>query len=361
VAVTKETLDILAGLRATLDQITDQQARELAQAWARGWQQVEADLARAVRELNANPQAMAEFQGLSAQGPGTLHPGIGKAREVRLLAQASEQAGQQLAALLEQAGVRLTADVQRLVSSVEGFEQAMVASQFPSYVSWNWTRVRPDHLAEIVRRTTEQITVPLYYLSDEATEAMKRALVAGMGQGNNPVTTARRMIELTEGTFNGGLRRAIVISRTEQLDAYRAVSLAARKANDDVLDGWQWVASLSTRTCASCLAKHGTTYPADEPGPLDHHQGRCTAAPVTKSWAELGFSGIDEPEPEIKSGDGVRWLEGQTEKVQDDILGRRGADMWRRGEWPPGDWSVRKSSDGWRDAWHAARPPRPPA
>lgn len=125
----------------------------------------------------------------------------------------------------------------------------------------------------------------------------------------------------------------------------------------DILAGWQWVAELSERTCASCVAMHGTIHPLDEPGPLDHQQGRCTRTPVTKTWKQLGFEGIDEPEGFAKPGDGEKWLAKQPEDVQRHILGNRGLEAWQAGAWPSSQWARRRTTDGWRDSYTPARPP----
>src|SRR3546814_11471968 len=55
-----------------------------------------------------------------------------------------------------------------------------------------------------------------------------------------------------------------------------------------------WVAQLDRRTCPSCWSQHGSKHALDEPGPLDHQQGRCARLPVTRSWRDLGFD-IDDP------------------------------------------------------------------
>ena len=48
--------------------------------------------------------------------------------------------------------------------------------------------------------------------------------------------------------------------------------------------------------------------------------------------------------------DAGEWFDGLTEPEQRSMLGRRGYDAWRAGEFPMSDWSVRKSNDGWRDS-----------
>ena len=102
---------------------------------------------------------------------------------------------------------------------------------------------------------------------------------------------------------------------------------------------------------------HGSVHPLDEPGPLDHQQGRCSRVPVTVSWKDLG---IDAPEPggRAREGDGERWLRGQPERVQRNILGDRGFEAWRNGDWPASEWTTRRETDGWRDSYGPARMPQ---
>lgn len=150
-----------------------------------------------------------------------------------------------------------------------------------------------------------------------------------------------------------------MIARTEQLDAYRAAE-QSHQANADLLTGWQWIATLGPRTCRSCVAMHGSIHGLDEPGPLDHQQGRCARMPLTKSWDELGFPGAQEPSRTINPGDGEKWLAGQPDDVQRHILGVNGQKQWQDGNWPSSEWSERRETDGWRDSFGAATPPKTP-
>lgn len=130
--------------------------------------------------------------------------------------------------------------------------------------------------------------------------------------GHNPYQAAERMIRAVNGAFHGGLARATVI------------------------------------------AQHSTKHPANEPGPLDHHQGRCTAIPVTKTWRELGFD-IDEPEG-LRPQSGIDWFHSLDEEQQRRVLGPKRFEAWQDGRFPPELWSQRRSSEGWRDAYHEGKP-----
>ena len=184
---------------------------------------------------------------------------------------------------------------------------------------------------------------------------MNTALRVGVAGGQNPTEVAERMVNGVEGAFNGGIGRATVIARTEILDAHREASFETHKENADILEGWTWHAELdSDRTCISCIAQHGTTHPVDEPGPLDHHQGRCTALPKTLSWNDLGFD-IDEPE-DLDIQTGADWFNNLPEEKQRAILGPTRYEAWQDGRFPINQWSQRRSSEGWRDAYHEGKP-----
>lgn len=148
---------------------------------------------------------------------------------------------------------------------------------------------------------------------------MKAELIRGITVGDNPKRTATRIVKRTDGRFNGGLTRAMSIACTEVLDASRAATHAADKANANVMRGWVWGAELGARTCPSCLANHGTEHPIEEEAPIDHHQGRCTRIPLTKSWADLGFAGIEKPPSLLQ--DSQEWFDGLTPGTQREIMG----------------------------------------
>lgn len=69
------------------------------------------------------------------------------------------------------------------------------------------------------------------------------------------------------------------------------------KQFDDVLSGWQHVATLDSRTCPVCGALDGKVYALNESKPaLPVHWGcRCTYIPLAKSWSELQTGESEKP------------------------------------------------------------------
>jgi SPP1 gp7 family putative phage head morphogenesis protein len=339
VAVTPETLRMVDGMRVQIDATVDATAADLIRAWAAAWDEVAGEWAVALADLVAG----------TTGGHWPTRGKVLRAERARRALEVTEAALDAVAATSE---ARVLQSMPQLTASAADWSARIVASQLPpllpagAAVAFN--RVDPAAVTAIVERTTEQIHALHRPLSRDAVREMKRTLVRGVAVGDNPRRAASIMLQRTQGAFNGGRNRALVIARTEMLDAHRAASREQDRANADVLGGWQWVASLDRRCCPSCWAKHGTTYPVDDEGPLDHQQGRCTGVPVTKSWADLGFA-IDEP-PSVLA-DAEATFKALDPDAQVAIMGRGRLDALSSGRASWGDLSTRRRTDGWRDSF----------
>ncbi len=331
-AVTKETLAALKNARAQVNHLVDGATDDILTAWLHALKESKAELQRVIEsdEWDA-PDRAARLEASQ-----------------KVIAQNIREAAQHSVDTL-------TPAAQRMVDLAVYQQEALIGTQLPKAINVSFTRPDPAGLTAIVERTTQQITVRHWHLSEQAVASMNTALRVGIAGGQNPTEVAQRMVNGVEGAFNGGIGRATVIARTEILDAHREASFQSRKENADILEGWTWHAELdSNRTCISCIAQHGTTHPVDEPGPLDHHQGRCTALPKTLSWKDLGFD-IDEPEDlDIQTGED--WFNNLPEEKQRAILGPTRYEAWQDGRFPINQWSQRRTTEGWRDAYHEGKP-----
>lgn len=331
-AYTRETLEALARSRRAVEHLLQGQADDLIAAWFHALQEAKKELDKALSMGGLDRAARLE---------------VSRRVIAEQILEAARATNQILAP-----GARLA------VENAASSQEELIASQLPHGIDIGFHRPDPEALRAIIERTTQQVTVRTYYLSQEAVTAMTRALRLGISGGLNPREAARRMVADTEGIFNGNITRALVIARTEMLDAHRAAARAVDLANRDILAGWQWYAKLDSRTCPSCIAQHGSLHDIDEPGPLDHHQGRCTRLLRTKTWRELGFD-IAEPRGfDFESG--PDWFNRQPEEVQRDILGPKRYEAWRAGGYPFDEWSKPRTSDGWRTAYHTGKVGEPP-
>lgn len=331
--ITEETLAALAAARARVDDLVDGSTSQIMASWLNALRDTEEML----REILASDA-------------------LDKYERARRLEIARRSIANNIAEVAQTGVDVLTSAARLMVENAAAEQDMLLTTQLPPRTAVSFARPDDDALAVIMARTTEQITVRNYYLAAEATDAMNTILRAGLAGGINPNEAAERIIAQAGDVFNGGLARATVIARTEMLDTHRRATEAHHQANTDVLEGWLWMATLnSSRTCISCIAQHGQMHPLDEPGPLDHHQGRCTRLPKTKSWEELGFTGIPEP-PGLTPETGEEWFGRLAEEQQRKILGPTRYEAWREGRFPPRLWSQRKSSEGWRDAYHVGKP-----
>lgn len=306
--------DVLRRQRAAIAKLIDEASDEVLLMWARTW-----------TDLRAQIEAEVERRG-----------------QARMLTYSADYAGARLVEVAQRSSAVLADAARRLIELSLVDAAALIGAQLPA--NWPLSRPAKPELDAIVQRATMQITSRMWVLSDEATEAMRRRLVQGVAAGRNPRDTARLMVADVQNDFDGGLARAQVIARTETIDAYRAGAKAHHEANSDVLAGWVWLANLSERTCPSCVAMHGTEHDIDEPGPLDHQQGRCSRMPLVKPELVSGA-----PTPKVESG--TEWLERQPEGVQRSVLGPRRYEAWKAGDYPASRWAVRRESETWRPSY----------
>lgn len=344
-AVTVETLRLYAEAQAQLTAHLDAQTAALVAAWVQAWDEVAPDLADTLADLMLD----------TVDGVVSAAAVMRSERLINSLRIIADR----LDDLTAGAAEVITGDLQGIVQDAADTQAGIVASMMPD--GWDaagFTYVHPATLDAIVQRSTEQIHSGLQPLTGDAVEAMRGELVRGVAAGSGPRDTAARIVDRCEGHFNGGLTRALVISRTETVDAHRAGGAAAHDANAELMVGWIWLCHLGPRVCRGCLAMHGTVHALDEPGPRDHQQGRCARVPKLKSWADLGVEGLDDLEPPDVTPDADAFFAALSPDEQRAILGDRGYRLWKAGKWPRSEWARLVRTAGWRDSWAAAPPPR---
>lgn len=336
-------------IEAALDQVlaghlsaTD---RVLVEAWARAWDQVRP-------EVEAAMVALAE-----AYPDGRVPYGVIR-RDARLQAALAAVYGA-LDVLAERApGIAASGLTAAVTASVAG-NVDMIAAGLTGVLRADLRSsvlgADAGQVAAIIERSTQQITSRNRHLASDAQAAIRRELRRGIATGTNPRVAAARAVRGIEDQWNGGIARASTIARTEMIDAHRAAARRVQEANTDVLAGWEWVAHLGDRrVCRACLSQHATRHDVTEPGPLGHPNCRCARVPVTKTWAELGFTGMRDAVS--KTPDADDWFDALPEVEQRAILTDAGWEKWKVGTWPRNQWGARRSTTGWRDSYQAVTP-----
>ena len=95
----------------------------------------------------------------------------------------------------------------------------------------------------------------------------------GMANGWSPKYTAARLREVAN---NIPYSAAESLTRTLQLNAYRAASLETEAVNGAFIERKLWICTIDSRTCLTCLAKHGTEIPLGE-DVTGHYRCRCSS------------------------------------------------------------------------------------
>lgn len=129
----------------------------------------------------------------------------------------------------------------------------------------------------------------------ENEEAIRQIFHDGIATGLATDEIARKI----SGEVDTGFSSAYRLARTEISRVQSEASKAFFKANDDVLQGWQFMAAIDDRTCPVCMEidrrekvyKFGTG-----PDIPVHPNCRCVAVPVLKSWEDMGIDDEDLPE-----------------------------------------------------------------
>lgn len=338
-AITAETLRLARRLVAGIGDHVDQVTRDLTAAWLAAW----AELEPLWREL---------VDDMTAAGATPTAADLSRERRLRTALQRTERTLEALTSTVDNRSVEA---VQRAAALTLAAEPVVMGSQLPEEHQASFTErfrlaVPVRTLDAIVRRTTETIHALTRPLPDIAVDAIKHELVVGIATGENPRATAANMVGRLRGAFDLPLTRAMNISRTETLDAYRATAGVVQAANDDVLMGWYWLARLDTRCCPGCWAMHGTLHEQSEPGPLDHQQGRCARMPALRPWSELGLPGT-EPAPAIP--DAETTFRALPDVDQLAVMGPERLALWRDGSIGWADLATRRTTTGWRDSYAA--------
>lgn len=186
------------------------------------------------------------------------------------------------------------------------------------------------------------LRVLLDQLPGEGGQMVREKLITGVATGQSP----RMIASQTREALGGQLTRALTISRTEVIRAYRESSRRGYEANAAVVDGWIWVAGLGPRCCAACVAMNGTFHTNDEQ--LDGHpRCRCVMVPHTKTWEELHVLPDSPAESRPVVEGGADWFGRQPEGTQLEILGPGALAAYQSGQVTLEDFVGRRNSEVW--------------
>lgn len=294
-------------------------ADRLTAAYAHAWRDIRQQLEQLQREIRQAREAGEEVNA------GWL---FRQERLQRLQAQAEER----VAAWVPHANEAIRTAQEQAVNAALGHTANLTQLAFANtpaeaLAAVNFARLNAGAVQDLVGFASNGS--PLRTLLDKlpasAGASVEKRLVAAVATSQNPRVTA----SLIREDLGGDLTRAQRIARTETFRAYRESSRRSYAANEQLYTGWVWVAALQARTCAACLAMHGTLHPFTET--LNGHVNcRCTMLPRRKSLAELGYPGIPDSRLELETG--PEWFARQPVEMQARILGAKGQAAYAAGD-----------------------------
>lgn len=336
-AITAITLRLQSELRTVTDRYVDAVTRALVARWSQAWHEISAEWELVVGEI------------VTARTAGEpLHPAqiAQLARTQRALVVTADK----LTELVGEFETILDEPLREIVQRTADMTSQVVASQLPDLPAFqSFTRVDAAAMQQIIDRTMTSIVSSAQPLAPDALDAVKASLIRAIPAGWSPEKAAREMLKRTRSSFNGGLGRAMRIARTEMLTAHRTANQHQMQSNPAVTK-WRWQAHLDATTCGACLGMHGTEHPIDEYGPAGHPNCRCTSIPVTSSWADLGFPGLDEPDDLFETAE--QWIAANPyDAVQ--ALGPDRYQMLMDGKITLADLATKKSNPEWMDHYVA--------
>ena len=164
--------------------------------------------------------------------------------------------------------------------------------------------------------------------------AMTKQLKVGIASGESIPKLGKRI----QKVLDLKARQAQGIARTAVSNVVHQAREETFKKNKDIVRQVQWLATLDDRTTLICVNLDGKMFnPGEGPRPPIHFNCRSTVVPVTPSWQEFGVE--DPPAATRASMNGAvpekirykEWLRGQPKSVQDKVLGKKRAELYRAG------------------------------
>ncbi len=217
--------------------------------------------------------------------------------------------GRQAASIIEsrqREAVTIAASESRRLVQIRGGEAESIGSFFPGRAFETSVGMLGDGspLLDYFNET----------LSPAVSAKIREVLLDGIARGLNSRDIGRAIMKAGDITK----RRAMTTARTE---IGRANREAARSIyiESEIVEAWEWVASKSPRTCPACLALDGTIFKVTIPFP-QHHNCRCTIIPVIEGIGRL------------RRTLGREWLASQPKEIQEQVLGKSGAEAYQSGD-----------------------------
>ena len=248
--------------------------------------------------------------------------------------------------------------LEELAVDEQDFVQDALRKTLP--VNYTTKLVSPQYLKSIATRPLiEGTPLKQWYrkLGDDTQRRLEGAIRLSASEGETVGQAVQRIRGTSAGNFRDGAisatrREAEGIVRTALNGTANEARMTTLEENDDLIKGYQWVATLDSRICPQCAGLDSTVKKSmkNQVNPPAHINCRCTVVPVIKSEKELGLPPTKQMRTTRASMNGQvpasqtygEWLIEQPIDVQEKVLGVTKAKLFRDGKLKIGQFTNRK-------------------
>lgn len=234
-----------------------------------------------------------------------------------------------------------------LVQSEAKFQTKLLDDVVP--VDVDFTTPSPRTLnAVLFNEPMRGEVIPEWYkrLSKSTSDRVYNEISIGILEGESNETIVRRIRGTKANRFKDGVLQRTrndvsTFVRTATNHTNQVARSRTYESNSNIIKGRQYIATLDGRTSLICISLDGKVFPIDSgPRAPQHHNCRSSDVPVIKSFRELGIKAKDIPETTRASMNGQvaakvtypQWLKKQPLNVQNEVLGVKKAQIFRRGK-----------------------------
>lgn len=242
------------------------------------------------------------------------------------LARIGKSQGQWAASQLDLALGSATIDIRRGAIGINQMKRILDARPFRGETLAGWAETQA---AATVRRVRRQVQLGMVQ-SETIDDIVRRIRGRSNGRGG-----------FRGGVLNTTTREAEAIARTAVNFTANTAHRETFRDNQNVTKSFEYTATLDSRTTLICANLDGRVWKYDDPNakyPPQHFNCRSTVTPRV-DWGGLG---VQPPQSEgtRASADGQvsasttyrEWLRDQPASVQDEVLGRARAELYRAGK-----------------------------
>lgn len=258
------------------------------------------------------------------------------------------------AAAYELIGRELTEELRRFTEYEASYQAQALKAALPVQVSVAAISPAQAFTAAYAQpfRVSKDGAVPmaqyLAALTDARAKQVRDAVSLGWLEGETTDSIVRRIRgtkarNFEDGLMEGSRRHLEGMVRTATNHMANVTQQKTLEANQDVVKGWAFHATMDGRTSITCASLNGKVFPVGKgPIPPLHINCRSAATPVLKSYREMG---IDIPEVVVEGRtratlDGqipadttfTAWLKSKPAAFQDEILGSTRGKLFRANE-----------------------------